>query len=318
MISGYVGNTRVEKIYLGADVIWPTTPPEPSVYTNMPFTIEITSGGTLNFVTKLTGNGGNRPALKLDFYKNGALLQSIDDTGGTTYGTNYPMTGLVAGDKIEVMVPSGITETTEPTNLGTGWAQVQSNANYWTFSGSTAGFMVYGNALSLLSNRYSGNTMYQDIGITAATNSNNYVTSSTTTMGLTVAGVFAGLLRGCSGLTDASNLMLPTDFAPISGYLNMFKGSTALVNPPKLLAESVERYSYTSMFDGCSSMTNLTCLINPTSKIIQNVYPQDINLFYWVKNVADSGTFYRYPGVTWPIEDYDGVPINWTIVDYNQ
>ena len=56
----YLGADQVEKIYLGDNVVWPTTPPEP-VYSIMPLTIEAQESGTFyvnNSGVNYSVNGG--------------------------------------------------------------------------------------------------------------------------------------------------------------------------------------------------------------------------------------------------------------------
>ena len=58
--KAYVGDTQVDKIYLGTDVVWPTTPPEP-IYSAMPLTIEAQESGTFyvnNSGVNYSVNGG--------------------------------------------------------------------------------------------------------------------------------------------------------------------------------------------------------------------------------------------------------------------
>lgn len=68
---------------------------------------------------------------------------------------------------------------------------------------------------------------------------------------------FGYMFSDCSGLTDASNLVLPATGLTHECYHYMFMACTNLVNPPKILpAETISSYyCYANMFQGCISLT---------------------------------------------------------------
>ena len=102
-----------------------------------------------------------------------------------------------------------------------------------TFSGTTAGFIAEGNIMSLInSTNFSGLTE------------------------LTTAYTFVNLFQNCTGLTDASNLILPATTLANGCYSRMFQGCTSLTTAPELPATSFAYYCYSQMFEGCTSLVN--------------------------------------------------------------
>lgn len=139
---------------------------------------------------------------------------------------------------------------------------------------STCQFKVSGNIMSLITNDYE---------------------SATT---LSTQNVFYGLFNGCTGLTDASNLLLPA--TNLSGatycygilfqncssltvapslpattlgqrcYYQMFNGCTSLTSAPELPATTLEINCYQSMFYGCTSLRTAPAL--PATTLANNCY----------------------------------------------
>ena len=64
-----------------------------------------------------------------------------------------------------------------------------------------------------------------------------------------------GLFEGCTGLIDASNLVLSATQLGHSSYSNMFSGCISLVAAPKLPAMNLGHACYMGMFYGCTSLT---------------------------------------------------------------
>lgn len=137
--KAYVGTDQVEKIYLGADVIWPTTP----VYSAMPLTFEIISGGTV--VWKSTNSSIARP---IQYSKNhGEWVNIPGDTAGTSIS-------VAAGDIISF----------KGENRGYALAEVGTTLKRVRFTGSTSRFKLYGNILSLCYADYEEHTGALDTG----------------------------------------------------------------------------------------------------------------------------------------------------------
>ena len=105
-------------------------------------------------------------------------------------------------------------------------------------------------------------------------------------------------------LTDASNLILPTNVADYC-YTYMFLECTSLVTGPVLPATTLSQWCYCYMFNTCSSLTSVT------------TYAQDISatncVGTWLGNVAATGTFHNLGTATYP-SGASGVPSGWTEV----
>lgn len=158
--------------------------------------------------------------------------------------------------------------------------------SYNTFSGSTAGFEAFGNTMSLVSST----------GWTGVTD-------------LTEQYAFNRLFAGCTGLTNAEHLVLPTMTLPLHVYTSLFENCIGLLKSPVLPAAALTNSCYDEMFKGCSSLSQITCLATDISAT---------NCLYnWVSGVAASGTFIKAAGMTSWGSGNSGVPSNWTIIDNN-
>ena len=100
------------------------------------------------------------------------------------------------------------------------------------FDGSTAGFSVEGNIMSLINK-----TNFDTLTILESANTFNY------------------LFINCTGLTSAENLSLPATTLTYRCYSNMFQGCTSLTTAPELPATTLANDCYYSMFEGCTSLT---------------------------------------------------------------
>ena len=152
-----------------------------------------------------------------------------------------------------------------------------------TVIGSTNLFKVYGNIMSLIS-------------------SNNY-TSLTT---ISQAGCFNSMFQGCTGLTDASNLILPATTLAGDSYYGMFQNCTSLTTAPELPATTLASFCYASMFYGCTSLNYIKCLATDISATLCTST--------WVNNVASTGTFVTPSSTAWSTGN-NGIPSGWTRVD---
>lgn len=102
------------------------------------------------------------------------------------------------------------------------------------FKGTTCGFNVKGNIMSLI-------------------DGTNFETLKT----LSGKGyhTFHSLFSGCTGLSNATLLLLPATVLTGHCYQQMFIGCTGLRNTPKLPASQMTEAAYSSMFSGCTSLT---------------------------------------------------------------
>ena len=81
---------------------------------------------------------------------------------------------------------------------------------------------------------------------------------------------FAQLFKDCTGLVDASNLILPSSALTMNCYYEMFDGCTSLVNAPKLPATNLGWSCYQNMFKDCTSLVDAPEL--PATTLIEHCY----------------------------------------------
>lgn len=195
----------------------------------------------------------------------------------------------------------------------------------------TGTFKVYGNAMSLV---------YGDSFIGKTTMNSKRIN---------------GIFYGCTGLTDASNLIFPATTLAESCYSQMFYGCTSLTATPELPATTLANSCYSSMFKECTSLVTAPEL--PATTLAQSCYSSMFNgctslvtapelnaiyvenscyyyMFngcsklnrlkclcacsyhqYFLTGVASTGTLIKNPNVTWGVGGYDGVPSGWTVQD---
>ena len=108
----------------------------------------------------------------------------------------------------------------------------------------------------------------------------------------------------CGSLVNIPDVLEPTELAP-DCYYYMFRNCGSITKAPMLPAKNTtnERNVYYGMFDGCSSLNNITTLAS------------SLNQSNWVRNVAQTGTFYKIKGADIPIDSPNGVPVGWTVVE---
>ena len=122
--AAYYGVSPVSKIYMGSELVWPTTP----VYSAMPLTFEILSAGTIVWKSTVTGL-----TKTIEYSLNGGEWTTmIGDTAGTTVN-------VAAGDIVSF----------KGTNEGYSQVETFGTQRRVRFYGSTCTFKLYGNILSL-------------------------------------------------------------------------------------------------------------------------------------------------------------------------
>ena len=155
-----------------------------------------------------------------------------------------------------------------------------------TFAGTTCSFKLYGNIMSIIYNdNFTGQTTFPN--------------GSTRN--------FDKLFEDCTGLTDASNLILPATTLTNYCYDFMFNGCSNLVSAPELPATTLINYCYNGMFNGCRKLNYIKCLATniSASSCTNN----------WVSGVQTvSGTFITPSSTSWT-RGVKGIPNNWTRVD---
>lgn len=205
---------------------------------------------------------------------NGGEWTDITPTyvNGSTLGTTIP---VVSGDTVQFIGNDG-------TMCGDYWCRGS------RFSFSTCGFKVSGNLLSLIYENY----LEYDVPCNS------------------VYFPFPNLFECCTGLTDASKLVIP-NFIGDGMYTNMFSGCTNLAAAPvipEIHAGNQDWSTLTDMFYGCSSLNYFKCLCTFDG----NTDPMSGML----SGTAPNGTLVVYGcGLDWIRRDDSVVPRTWTILD---
>ena len=236
--------------------------------------------------TQLVYSGGSEPPTPID-YENEYLTFVALESG----------TFKFSGNSINYSLDSGTT-----------WTQLASNTDspsvsqgqkiMWKLSGvtpapyssigsfsSTGNFTVEGNIMSLVyGDNFSGQTTIP-------------------------SGMFYAIFNGCTTLTSAENLVLPSTTLSDYCYMAMFMGCTSLTSAPILSATTLAEGCCWSMFEGCTALSNITCLATNISAT-QCTYN-------WVNGVASSGTFTKAASMTSWTSGVNGIPTNWTVEDYH-
>lgn len=308
--NNLLGKPYVAYIEDGKYIDWntlsptPPVPPEP-VYSAMPLTFEIISGGTIGWKT-------NNESLSktIQYSKNeGEWFNITSTTGGTTIS-------VITGDIIKF----------------------RGNNNSYdgnSFSGTSV-VKVYGNIMSLISpdNFYNllsltaGNTfknLFYDFS--RLNDAENLIIPATTLAN----SCYEGMFFNCLGLVLPPSI-LPATTLSYSCYSNMFSNCPSLIKAPELPATELAEYCYTAMFANCTSLTTAPEL--PSTLLLRSCYGNMfigcISLNYikclainktarrctqdWMVNVAQTGTFVKHPNTTWT-SGSSGIPTGWTVID---
>ena len=114
------------------------------------------------------------------------------------------------------------------------------------------------------------------------------------------------MFSGCTSLTQAPEL--PATTLAYDCYDGMFSGCTSLTQAPELPATTLADYCYDVMFSGCTNLSEIRVAFVEW----KNSSDQDDNTHLWVKNVAQTGTFYCPKAL--PLEyGLDRIPEGWTV-----
>ena len=183
-----------------------------------PLTFETTSDG--NIVWKLSTNTSDTSNTKTIQYKlNDGDWTSITSTKN---GTSI---SVVSGDTVQ-------------------FRGNNDSYHYSSFRGTTCGFKVKGNIMSLI-------------------NPTNYATM--TSFPENSEWNFYCLFQSCTGLTDASELILPATTLTTKCYTFMFSGCTSLTTALELPATTLAEECYHGMFLGCTSLTQAPSILPATT-----------------------------------------------------
>ena len=150
---------------------------------------------------------------------------------------------------------------------------------------TTASYKVYGNLKSLF---IGSPTMQYDLTGQLSTSGN----------------IFQGFFQN-TNLTDASNLVL-LPLATNATYYRMFRYDTSLTGAPKLEDATLTASCYEQMFDGCSSLSTVTCLATDISA--------SDSIYKWLNGTAASGTLHCASTMTSSWIPGTNIPSGWTVV----
>ena len=328
--SCYVGDSQVDKIYLGTDIVWQKQSPGPA-YDEQYLTIEALEDGELWMGSTLAANSGITVEYSTD---NGQTWSQMSVVSSYTEATKVQLhTGdkcLFRGDNPRYYL-FGTSESAKASRFlfSTGGTDTATTA-------STGHFNVYGNIMSLINS--TGFTTAKDFSENFALfgifNRSNVVDASNLILpatGLTQY-CYTSMFYGCSGLT-AAPAELPATTLAYSCYSSMFDGClslttapeihattlaercclkmfsrcTSLTTAPVLPATTLTTICYQQMFSGCTSLNTITCLATDISA--------SGCLTNWVRNVTATGTFYKDANATWT-SGVNGIPSGWTVQDY--
>lgn len=218
--NAYVGDTQVSKLYLGDELVWPTVPPEP-VYSAMPLTFEIISGGTITYTHNVTTKA------KPIYYR-------INEGDWTLIKNFYTGTTSINVEEGDIVEFKGNNDT-----------YAASTGIYDTFSGSTATFNAYGNIMSLVyGDAITGGTslsayaFYDLFANTRITSAENLILPAQTLGSYT----YGGLFEGCINLTTGPEL--PANRLYGTSYGFMFMGCRNLTYIKCTMQTAVEQQSW--------------------------------------------------------------------------
>lgn len=133
-------------------------------------------------------------------------------------------------------------------------------------------------------NGYPGNKFGSD-GATFKLRGNimSLITSSDFENATSLVGVahFNDFFNQCTGITDASDLVLPATTLSPSCYMTMFQSCTNMVKGPAVLpATTLPANCYSAMFKGCSSLTEAAVICGTTlsQSCCSNMFEQCVSL----------------------------------------
>ena len=275
---------KIGGIYKGGNLIWPVKKSGPD-YTE-PFYVENTTNA--NETLSIKKSASDALTLTIEY--------STDKTNWSTLGTTSTTAltkTLTPGDKVYLRCNTNA------------WA----NSNRNVISGTRK---VGGNIMSLL---YGSNFTGQETSLPDREcfkylfyNNTRLVDASKLLLPATTlkASCYERMFQGCTSLTTAPALPAANTL-PGSCYNRMFLDCKSLTTAPTLPAAKLSSGGYNNMFNGCTSLNEITCFAK--SKI--NYLNSTAN---WVSGVAATGTFYKKAGVSWPT-GVNGIPSGWTVIE---
>jgi len=267
--AAYVGSTGVDKLCLGNEVVWQSTPPAPVPYDEQYLTFKITSPGTIRFgkVALVSQNAKDAPTVTI-YYKvnSGDWTEITTTTAGTVFN-------VVSGDTVQF---KGDNPFYGRLNI----PGVVTTAN--SFSGSTASFNIQGNIMSLIDSQNfktidqtwvaadHDSAFYNLFKNTHVVDASNLVLQpSGATQDILAVSIYAYIFQNCYDLIATPELP-ETDSVPRYCYSYMFSGCRSITTAPALPATTLATYCYTGMFDNCDSLVSAPAL--PATSLAGSCY----------------------------------------------
>ena len=121
---------------------------------------------------------------------------------------------------------------------------------------------------------------------------------------------FRCTFQDCTGLTSAEDLLLPATTLGDRAYAALFQRCSNLTIAPLIPNATLSSNSLEYMFDSCSKLNNIRCLLTDISA--------NQCTLYWTNSVSSTGTFYKATEMENWTRGRDGIPNNWAIVNYIQ
>ena len=267
-----VGVSQMRYYYIDATITVTTTPSDadwmPSVEESW-LTVSPSGWSTGNGTVTVTAAANTGAARDAQITIMDSSITVRQSAATTDYSSEYLTFEMLSDGIINWYTSlSDSTQTIEYNKNNTGWNSISSstggtvinvvsgdtvqfrgdNANYIShFTNSTGRFKVYGNIMSLI-------------------DSTNFASLTTFTKDSPLPSMF----EGCTGLTDASNLILPATTLTYYCYGRMFNSCTSLTTAPVLPATTLASNCYSEMFMRCASLIQAPAL--PTTTLANVCY----------------------------------------------
>lgn len=274
----YLGESRVNKLCLGENIIYEAGPSGPVINVDDYVTFEALEDG---FTVSLSRN---------------ATEYCIDGDGDwktLSSGTTSP--SINNGQTISLRGNCTITSSTGSSGgIGTFTLGKKCNVR------GNAMALLYGDSgndnISLSGKNYAFNRLFYN-----ATNlqnvSGNFLPATTLSQYC-----YNYMFYGCTGLISAP--ALPATTLQQYCYQYMFRGCSSLTTAPVLPATSLQRYCYQYMFQNCSKLNYIKAMFTTT--------PGTSYTRSWVQSVASSGTFVKNSSARWTTTGNNAIPSGWT------
>lgn len=345
--AAYVGSTGVDKLYLGNEAIWESTPPGPVPYEELYLTIHALDQASLRSNTAYTGGSvyyRTKGSNNWQTLSPGTTISmSADDeielkgqsgatalfSGGTQSG-HYEVYGnvmsLIHGDNFvgQTTIPSGLVDCFYST-----FRECQSlvSIKNMVMPATTLSRGCYRSMFNKCRYLSELPDVFIPSGATLSSGCCRYTFEELGASASTHVNVSAGFLpptnlatRCYESMFNNANISsapeLPATTLAERCYISMFRGCTSITTAPVLPAQTMDRNwssCYSNMFQGCTSLSTITCLLTygGGQGTAYNYYTSS-----WVSNVAATGTFYKAPSATGWTTGIDGIPVGWTVQNY--